>query len=169
MAYSVTATVLSNQDATPASKVYPTAKGGSVRASFGNLSTIATTVGQTMAFMKIPARARIVSVNPYNVTLGNGSIKLGFYRPGSSINTAVAVKDDAITTALALTAQTGVNAFNGPTPANRAKAISDWLATEIGTAGATQDVEFDIVATVVTVSTGASTDYGLEVTYVLPE
>lgn len=169
MAYSVVASVLSNQDATPIAKVYPTGKGGSVRSNYGVATIIATTVGQTTGFVRIPARARLISVSTRHATMGNGSFKFGFYRPGSALGTSVAVKDDAISAAVALTAQTGANLFDGGTATTRGQAISDWLATEIGTAGATQDVEFDIVATVVTVSTGTAVSYPLEVQYVLPE
>ena len=169
MSFSVTSTVLLNQDATPISKVFPTSKGGASRRAVASLTVLATTVGQTNAFARIPVRARLGDVSARLASMGNGSVKIGFYRPGGSVNTAVAVKDDAITAAMALTAQTGASVFDGPTPANREKSIADWLATEIGTAGATGDVELDIIATVVTVSTGAATAMALEVEYVEPE
>jgi hypothetical protein len=98
-------------------------------------------------------------------SMGNGSVKIGFYRPDGGIE----VKSDAITAAMALTAQTGGSLFDAPTNANREKSIADWLATEIGTAGATNDVELDIVANVVTVSTGTAVAVGLEADFVAPE
>lgn len=170
MAFSVTSAVVSNQDATPISKIFPTSKGGAARRAVASLTLIATTVGQTMAFARIPVRARLADVLSTFASMGNGAVKVGFYRPGGSVNTAVAVKDDAISTGVALTGATQpTSLFSAPTPANRELSISNWLATEIGTAGATGDVEFDVVATVTTVSTGAAVAMALEIAYVEPE
>lgn len=165
MAHNVTASVVSDQDATPIAKVLPYKKGGVVRGAFGTLTIVATTAAQTNCFVRVPVRARLRDVSARMTSMGNGSVKIGFFRTGGGI----AIKDDAITAAMALTAQTGASVFDGPTNANRAKTIADWLATEIGTAGATNDVEVDIVASVVTVSTGTAVAVGLEATYVTSE
>jgi hypothetical protein len=95
--------------------------------------------------------------------MGNGSFKIGFFR----VNGGVEIKSDAITAALSmLAAKDDLNCMDGPSNANKQLTIADWLATELGTAGATHDVEVDIVATVVTTSTGATTSHALEVEYV---
>lgn len=162
MAHNVTSSVVSDQDATPIAKVVPHKKNGVTRSAFGYLTIVATTAAQTNCFVRVPVRARLRDVSARMASMGNGSVKIGFFRTGGG----VAIKDDAITAAMALTAQTGASVFDGPTNANRALRISDWLATEIGTAGATNDVEVDIVASVVTVSTGTAVAVGLEVSYV---
>ena len=97
--------------------------------------------------------------------MGNGSIKVGLFSPSQGI----AVDDDCFTTASALTAHTGASIVDAPDATARSQDIATWLATAIGTAGATNDVELDVVASVVTVSTGASVAIGMEVLYVLPE
>lgn len=165
MAHSVTSSVVSDQDATPVAKVNPLEKGGAVRSAFGYLTIVATTAAQTNCFVRVPARARIQDVKASMTSMGNGSVKIGFFRP----NGGIAVDDDVITAAMALTAQSRASVFDGPTNANRALSIADWLETAIGTAGATEDVELDVVASVVTVSTGTAVAVGLEVEYVLPE
>jgi hypothetical protein len=165
MAHNVTSAVISDQDATPVAKVSPAEKGGTCRAAYGFLTIIASTAAQTNAFVRVPVRARLKDVSARMATMGNGSVKIGFFRP----NGGIAIDDDAITAAMALTAQAGASVFDAPTPANRAKTIAEWLATAIGTAGATEDVEVDIVASVVTVSTGTAVAVGLEVDYVSPE
>lgn len=165
MAFTLKSTVVSNQDATPIVKIYPTLKGGVRRSYYGNLTITGATVGQTNAFARVPVRSRLSDVRASLASMGNGSVKIGFYRSGDGIE----IKSDAITAAMALTAQARASVFDGPTPTNRGKSIADWLVTELGTAGATNDVEVDVVATVVTVSTGAATDFGLELDLVSPE
>lgn len=165
MAHSAISAIVSDQDATPAAKVLPHEKGGAVRSAFGYLTIVASTAAQTNAFVRVPVRARIKDVRATMASMGNGSVKIGFFRP----NDGIAVDDDAITTAMALTAQTRLSVFDAPTNAQRAQTIAEWLSTAIGTAGATNDVELDIVASVVTVSTGTAVAVGLEVEYVLPE
>jgi hypothetical protein len=165
MPHNVVSAVVSNQEATPIAKVLPTVDGGKQRSSYGQLTIVATTAAQTNAFVRVPVRARLKDVSARMATMGNGSVKIGFFRP----NGGIAVKDNAITAAMALTAQTGLSVFDGATPSQREQTIADWLATEIGTAGATQDVELDVVASVVTVSTGTAVAVGLEVEYIANE
>lgn len=168
MAHNVTSSVVSDQDATPIAKIHPRKKGGVSRKAYGTLTVVATTAGQTMCLVRVPVRARLENVNLANLTnMGNGSVKLGFFRTGGGI----AIKDDAIAAAVDLGASrtSPTSVLTAPSVANRALSIADWLATEIGTAGATNDVEVDIVASVVTVSTGTAVAVGLEATYVSPE
>lgn len=168
MAHNVTAAVVSDQDATPIAKVYPLEKGGVSRKAYGYLTALATTVGQTMCFVRIPVRARISDVKATNLTnMGDGSVKIGVFRPSGGIEISGAVVSAAVNLGTSRTTPTSV--FTAPSVANRALSIASWLATEIGTAGATNDVEVDIVASVVTVSTGTAVAVGLEVEYVLPE
>lgn len=166
MAHSAIASVVSNSDATPITKVLPLLKGGQGRSTYGNLTIVATTAGQTNAFVRVPVRARVKSIKMTNLTdMGNGSVKLGVYRP----NDGIEIKSDAFSAAVNLgTARTTpTEVLSAPSAANRAKSIADWLSTEIGTASATNDVEVDIVANVVTVSTGTAVAVGLEVEYVM--
>lgn len=168
MAHNVTSAVVSNQDATPIAKVNPLKKGGVSRRAFGYLTIAATTAAQTNCFVRVPVRARVADVLMTNLTnMGNGSVKIGVFRPNGGIE----IKGDAFAALVNLgtsrTTPTSVN--TDPSVANRALSIADWLATEIGTAGATNDVEVDIVASVVTVSTGTAVAVGLEVSYVAPE
>jgi hypothetical protein len=163
MAHNVTSSVVSNQNASPITKVQPSVAGGKVRSAFGYLTIVATTAAQTNCFVRVPVTARLKDVRLSMATMGNGSVKIGFFRP----NGGIAVDDDAITAAAALTAQTRASVFDGPSNANREKTIADWLATEIGTAGATYDTHLDIVASVVTVSTGTAVAVGLDAEYVV--
>lgn len=168
MPHSAIASVVSNQDSTPITKVLPAVKGGVQRSSYGTLTIVATTAAQTNAFIRVPVRARIRSVKMSNLTnMGNGSVKLGFFRPSDGIE----IKGDAISTAVNLgtSRTTPTEVLDAPSAANRALSIASWLSTEIGTAGATNDVEVDIVATVVTVSTGTAVAVGLDVEYVTNE
>ncbi len=166
MPHSAIASVVSNSDATPITKVLPVLKGGQSRSTYGNLTIVATTAAQTNCFVRVPVRARIKSVKMTNLTgMGNGSLKLGVFRPNDGIAISDAVISAAVNLGTARTAPTEV--LDAPSAANRAKTIADWLSTEIGTAGATNDVEVDIVASVVTVSTGTAVAVGLEVEYVV--
>lgn len=168
MAHNVTASVVSNQDATPISKIMPIGKGGVKRSYYGYATIVATTAGQTTCFVRVPARGRLQSVKVTNLTgMGNGSVKIGVYRPSGGIE----VKSDAISAAVDLgTARTTpTEVLAAPSVANRALSITDWLTTEIGTASATNDVELDIVANVVTVSTGTAVAVALEAEVILPE
>jgi hypothetical protein len=168
MAHNVTSSVVSDQDATPIAKVNVLKKGGSSRKAYGSLTVVATTAAQTMCFVRVPVRARIADVLATNLTnMGDGSVKIGVFRPNGGIAISDAVISAAVNLGTSRTTPTSV--LTAPSVANRAKSIADWLATEIGTAGATSDVEVDIVASVVTVSTGTAVAVGLEVDYVLPE
>lgn len=165
MAHTTIAQVVQDQDATPIVKTNSLEKGGVKRSAYGTLTLTAATAGQTSAFVRIPARARVASINAHMASMGNGSVKIGLFRP----NDGIAIDDDCFTTAMALTAKTGANVMDAVTPANLALSLSSAFSTAVGTAGATNDVEYDIVASVVTVSTGAATAVGIEVEYVLPE
>lgn len=168
MPHSMISSVVSDQSATPIAKVNPVKKGGVERAAYGFGTIVATTAAQTNAFVRVPVRARLQDVKVTNLTnMGNGSVKIGFFRP----NDGIAIKDDAISTAVNLgtSRTTPTSVLDAPSVANRAKTIADWLATEIGTAGATNDVEVDIVATVVTVSTGTAVAVALEAEFITPE
>lgn len=168
MAHNVTSAVISNQDATPISKIMPLGKGGVTRKYYGYATIVATTAAQTIAFVRVPVRGRLSSVKVTNLTdMGNGSVKLGFYRPNGGIEVSSAVISAAVNLGTARTTPTEVLA--APSVANRALDIATWLATEIGTAGATSDLELDIVANVVTVSTGTAVAVALEADVVLPE
>lgn len=168
MAHNVTSSVVSNQDATPISKIMPIGKGGVKRSYFGYATIVATTAAQTNCFVRVPVRGRLASVKVTNLTgMGNGSVKLGVYRPSGGIE----IKSDAISAAVDLgpARTTPTEVMAAPSVANRALSIADWLTTEIGTASATSDVEVDIVANVVTVSTGAAVAVALEAEVILPE
>ncbi len=165
MAHTTQSQVIQDQDDTPIVKTNQLEKGGVKRSAFGYLTLTAATVGQTSAFARIPVRARVAAIKPFMATMGNGSVKIGLHRP----NDGIAVKSDAFSSAMALTAKTGANAMDAIAPADLAKSIEDAFETEIGTAGATGDGELDVVLTVVTASTGAATAVGIEVEYVLPE
>lgn len=165
MAHTAQASVVTDQNTVPVIKVSAVEKGGRVRSAYGVLTLTAATAAQTNAFVRIPVRARVVSIGLHKASQGNGSVKVGLFRP----NDGIAVDDDCFSTAVALTAHTGANVMDAVTPANLALDIASAFSTAIGTAGATGDVELDIVASVVTVTTGASTAVGMEVRYVLPD
>lgn len=166
MAYSVTSSVVSDQKATPIAKVNPVEKGGVIRSAYGFATIVASTAGQTNAFVRIPARARIVEMVMENASMGNGALDLDLYRTNETrVTTAGSLMAD-----VALTAHTKAAALDTLlSEANLAKDLATLFATEIGTAGATNDVEFDIVGVVITTSTGTAVPVGLEVKYVLPE
>lgn len=165
MAHTAQASVVTDQDTVPVIKVAAIEKGGVVRSAYGYLTLTAATAGQTNAFVRIPARARVVGIHPHMASMGNGSVKWGLYRT----NDGIEVDSACFSAAMALTAKTGANVMDAVTPANLALDIASAFSTAVGTAGATSDAEFDVVANVVTVSTGAATAVGVEVRYVLPE
>lgn len=166
MAYSVTSSVVSDQKATPVAKVNPVEKGGVVRSAYGFATIVATTAGQTNAFVRIPARARIERVTMINATMGDGALDFDLYRTNETrITLAGAVMADC-----ALTAHTEAAPLNlARSEANAAKDIATWFSTQFGTAGATGDVEVDLVGVVITVSTGTAVPVGVQVEYVSPE
>ena len=166
MTYSVTSSVVSDQKTVPFVKVNPTEKDGKVRVAYGFATIVATTAGQTNAFVRIPARARIVRMTAVNATMGDGALDFDLYRTNETrITTAGAVDAD-----FPLTAHTEAAPFTiGRSEANMAKDLATWFSTEFGTAGATGDVEVDLVGVVITVSTGTAVPVGLQVEYVCPE
>lgn len=166
MAYSVTSSIVSDQKSTPIAKVNPIEKGGSVRSAYGYATIVATTAGQTNAFVRIPARARIESIVAVNAGMGNGALDFDLYRTNE---TRVTI-DGAVMADFPLTAHTEAAPLApARSEANMAKDLATWFSTAIGTAGATGDVEFDLVGVVITVSTGTAVPVGIQVTYVLPE
>lgn len=166
MAHTTQSTVVTDQDAVPANKLSQIKKGAAVRSAYGYLTLSPLTAAQTSAFVRIPARARVVAIELKNVSMGNGSVKIGLFRP----NDGIAIDDDVFATAVALTAhEFGANVSTVPTPANAALDLKTAHSVAVGTASATGDVEYDIVLSVVTVSTGAATAVGMEVKYVMPE
>lgn len=166
MAHTTQSTVVTDQDAIPVVKVSQIEKGGAVRSAYGYLTLTAATAAQTSAFVRIPARARVVAIELKNVTMGDGSVKIGLFRP----NDGIAIDDDVFATAVALTAhEFGANVSTVPAPADADKDLKTAHTTAVGTASATDDVDYDIVMSVVTVTTGAATAVGMEVKYVMPE
>ena len=166
MTYSVMSSVVSDQQATPIAKVNQIKKGGKKRATYGYATIVATTVGQTNALVRVPGRARIDTFRAVNASMGNGALNFDIYRTdGTAVTSA-----GALLALLPLTAHTlnsGVDM--GATAANAASDLNTLFATQIGTAGSTGDIEYDIVGVVATVSTGTAVAFGLQVDYVLPE
>lgn len=168
MALVSTSQVVLDQSATPVTKVSCLEKGGVVRTAQGMLAAASYTggtVGQWYTFVRIPSRARVLSVRLTQATTTTGAVKFGMYRPDGA-----AIDDDAFS---AVTATTGhiraqVDTATVFTPALRAQSIRDGFAAAITSASATGDVEVDIAATIVTVI-GTPTDALVEVDYVLPE
>jgi hypothetical protein len=166
MAYSVTSAVVSDQKATPIAKVSPVEKGGVVRSAYGFATVLATTVGQTNAFVRIPARARIESITAVNATMGDGALAFDLYRTNETRITT----GGSVMAIFALTAHTEAAPLApARSEANMAKDLATWFATAIGTAGATNDVEFDLIGVVLTVSTGTAVPVGIQVQYVSPD
>jgi hypothetical protein len=166
MAYSVTSSVVSDQKSTPIVKVNQGEKGGRVRSTYGFATIVASTAAQTNAFVRVPARARIERITVLNATMGDGALDLDLYRTNETrITTAGSVMPD-----MALTAHTEANPLVlDRTEEEMGQTLADWFSTEIGTAGATNDVEFDLVGVVITSSTGTAVPVGMQVEYVLPE
>lgn len=164
--FSSMSAVYSDQQATPAAKVNPLEKGGVVRQSYGFLTVVATTAAQTNGFLRIPARAKIVGFKAENATMGNGALDFDIYRTnGTRITSAGSFLADFPLTAHSLEAHVDL----GLSEANAAKDLKTLFTTEVGTAGATNDVEYDLVGVVITVSTGTAVPIGLLVEYVLPD
>lgn len=167
MALVSTATNVSDQDATPPVKVNTLKKGGVVRSANGYLAAASFTggtVGQWYTFVRVPARARITAIKMTNPTSTTGAIKVGLYRPNG-----IAIDDDVFATAFVMGAANNRAAVDTvQTPLERSKSLADAYATAIGTASATNDVEFDIAAAIVTVI-GTPVAAFMEVEYVLPE
>jgi hypothetical protein len=167
MAYSVMSSVVSQQQATPAAKVSGVSKGAPIRTTYGYATVVATTAGQTNAFVRIPARAKIVGFRAENASMGDGALDFDLYRVDGTtrVTTAGSVLADFPLTGHSLEARVDF----ALSEANAAKTLEELFTTEIGTAGATGDAEFDLVGVVITVSTGTAVPVGLMVEYVLPE
>ena len=168
MALVSTSQVVLDQSATPITKTNALEKGGVVRTAQGLIAAASYTggtAGQWYTFVRIPLRARVLSVRLTQATTTSGAVKFGLYRPDGAV-----IDDDAFS---AVTATTGhiraeVATATVFTPSLRAQSLRDGFAAALTAAGAQNDVEVDIAATIVTV-TGTPTDALVEVDYVLPE
>jgi len=160
---------VSNQDASPISKAFPTSKGGNVRTAQGLIlaaNFTGGTTGQWYTFVRVPARARVLGVYLTNATSTSGAVKCGLYRPGAA---GIAISDAVFSTVTVMGAANNRAKIDiVQTAALRNTALSTAYATAVGTAGATGDVEYDIALAIVTVI-GTPVDALLEVDYVLPE
>lgn len=166
MAHTNESQVITDQDAVPNTKVSQIEKGGAQRSAYAYMTLTPATAAQTNAFVRVPARARLVSVGLQNVTMGDGSVEVGLFRP----NDGIAIGSAVLSAAVALTANEGnTDVIDAMTPLQRSQDLKSAFSTEVGTASATNDAEYDIVLSVVTVSTGAATAVGMEVKYVMPE
>jgi hypothetical protein len=166
MTYSVMTSVVSDQQSSPAVKLSGVKKGAPVRTAYGFATIVATTAGQTNAFVRIPARAKIVGFRAENASMGNGAFDFDLYRvDGTAVTSAGAVLADFPLTGHSLEARVDF----ALSEANAAKTLAELFVTAIGTAGATGDAEFDLVGVVITVSSGTAVPVGLMVEYVLPE
>lgn len=168
MAFSKDSSIMSDILTSPAVKVSPVVNGGTKRVAYGHFAAadlLATTVGQTHSICRLPGNARVTDLRAENASMGNGAFDFDLYAvDGTQITSAGAFLADFPLTAHSFEGRVDL----GLTPANAAKDLATLFATEIGTAGKTGDVEFDLVATVVTVSTGASVVAGFQVEYVTP-
>lgn len=167
MALVSTAVSVSNQDATPLTKINQLTLGGRVRHAYGYLAAAnitGGTTGQWYTFCRIPARARIVGISVTNATTTTGAVKIGLYRPNG-----IAISDAVFVAALVLgAANNRVAGDTALTALQRSQSLSTAFTTAIGTASATGDVAFDIAMAIVTVI-GTPVDVTMEVSYVLPE
>lgn len=170
MALVSTSQVVTDQSATPAVKVNQLEKGGRVRTAQGFLAAASYTggtTGQWYTFVRISKFARVLGVFLTQATTTSGAVKIGLYRPDG-----IAIDDDAFSAVTVLGAATNIRAradtLTVYTASLRQSDLNTAFTTAIGTAGATNDVEFDIAAAIVTVI-GTPTDALLEVDYVLPE
>lgn len=169
MAHTSLSTVLTKLDSTPLTKSATLARDGHIRSAIGLVTIAATTVGQTLAFVRIPVRARIVSIHPTMTTsMVSGAMSIGIYRPDTSTIKEIDKVCLSAGFALAVTVS-GTSALTAPTPTQLTQSIADAFSTAIGTASATADSMVDIVGVISTVSTGAATAMAVEVKYVLPE
>ena len=173
MAYTAKSDVVTAQDtlATTGTKPTPVDQGGRQRVARGFIaaaSFVGGTVGQTYAFCRVPARGRLLWVNMINAGVVSGSMSLGFARTAqySASNALVSGVDLAALVNLATARPTRTFVDTAPSTVSRSLALKNAFATEIGTAGATNDVEFDVVGVIVTVAS-AGQDIHVEAEYVL--
>jgi len=158
--------IVTDPSADPAVKTNALEKGGVVRNAQGYIAAASITggtVGQWYTFVRLPVRARILSINITNTTTTTGAVKCGLYRPDG-----IAIDDDVFATVFATTARTRAQLDTVQTALERSRDIATAYVTAIGTAGATSDTEVDIALAIVTVL-GALVDVFLDVEYVLPE
>lgn len=168
MALVATSQNVTDQDATPVAKVNLLKKHGQVRTAQGHIlaaSFVGGTVGQWYAFVRVPARARVLGIYCTNATSTSGAVKVGLFRP----NSGIAISDAVFASAFVMgAANNRASVDTVRTVTQRKDNLATAFATAVSTAGATGDVEYDIVATIVTVL-GAAVDALFEVDYVLPE
>lgn len=170
MALVASAQVVTDQSATPVTKVNQLEKGARVRTAQGFIAA-ATYVGGTTAqwytFCRIPARARVLGVFLSQATTTTGAVAVGLYRPDG-----IAIDDDCFAAVHVLGATTNIRAkvdtLTVFTSTLRQSSLRDAFAAAVTTAGATSDVEYDIAASIVTVI-GTPTAALMEVDYVLDE
>ena len=163
--------VVTDQNATPRVKVNKVEKNGNVYTAQGYVAAASYTggtVGQWYTFVRVPLRARIIGVKLSQATTTTGAVDIGLYRKDSG----AVIDADFFKTVHVLGATTNirvdVTSLTVYTAALRQSSLRDAAAAALTTALATNDVEVDIAATIVTVI-GTPTDALLEVDYVLPE
>jgi hypothetical protein len=171
MAYTASSDQIAKLDASPVTKTTQLDASGyirSVSAFFTGAVFDALTADQTAAIARIPARARLVGVFMTGVATGNtGSLDVGLYR--TTANGGTAIDRDAFAAAVdENVTRNNLNLWVHTATADTGKNLKDLHATAVGTAGATNDVEYDIVASIVTVM-GTPQAVSFRVDYVLPE
>ena len=159
--------VVTDQSATPITKVNVQEKGAPVRVAHGYLAAAnftGGTAGQWYTFVRIPKRAQIIGIALTGATTTSGAVKCGLYRPDG-----IAIDDDVFATNYDMAVEKdGTTLLVTPTALERTQTIETAYANAISTAGATGDVEVDIALTVVT-ALGAGINHAMHVTYTLPE
>jgi len=158
---------VTDQSAVPAVKVSSLKKGAVVRSAEGYIASAnftGGTTGQWYTFVRVPARAKILDITMTGATTTTGAVKCGLYRPDG-----IAIDDDVFATLYLMSAEKdGTSIMVTPTALERTQDLATAYVTAIGTAGATNDVEFDIAVAIVTVL-GAGVNHAMHVRYVLPE
>ncbi len=159
--------VVTDQNATPPTKVNSLEKGGVVRTAFGYIAAASFTggtAGQWYTFVRIPVRALVKDIKLFGATTTSGAVKCGLYRPDG-----IAIDDDVFATNFDMAAEKdGTSILVTPTAEQRTQSIATAYSTAIGTAGATADMEVDIALAIVT-ALGAGVNHAMMVEYVLPE
>ena len=153
-------------DATPVTKLNTSYFNGRIRSMVGYIAAAnltGATAGQWYTFCRMPARARLISVDVTNLTSTTGAVSVGLYR--TTANGGAEVSKADIMAVLATTANNRAAGDTALTALQRSQIATDAFATEIGTASATADVEFDVALTIVTVI-GTPVDITVEVKYV---
>jgi len=165
MALVASAQPVADQSASPIVKTNALEKGGVVRSAIGYIAApVGGTVGQWYTFVRLPARARVLSIFLTGATTTTGAVACGLYRPDG-----IAIDDDVFATLFLMSAEKDRTRIDvTQTALQRISSLADAYATAIGTAGATNDVEFDIALSIVTVL-GGTVAHTMEVDYILPE